>query len=159
MAVGWIDKEAGFNKLLKNLQALEAKNIDVGFFDTVHECGINVAQIAQWQEEEGVAPHIPARPFIRVGFHSEVMSPRYKKAFNQLLDNVASGVESPTVACNRIGKRLETVMTLAIDDGARYTPNEKTWADRKARETGSTTPLIYTGTMRNSVKYKITTRR
>ena len=160
MVVTWRDDEREFDKLIKRVQKLEKKQVDVGFFDTKYgedNNNLYVAQVAQWQEEG--APNIYPRPFIRTGLHSAVTSPAYKKAFDKALDSVASNRESASSVCARLGKGLQLELSQAIEDGQRYYPNSDDWAAFKQATTGASSPLVFTGKMRDSVKYKITTRR
>lgn len=160
--VTWKNDEKEFDKLLKRMKSLEMKQVDVGFFNTTYSSengGLSVAQVAQWQEEGTIdsGGHIPARPFIRTGFHQEVMS-KYKAPINKALSNVASGTETPHAMCKRLGAGLQTEMQLAIENGSRYKANSVAWAAFKQSTTGASSPLIYTGKMRDSVKYRITNR-
>ncbi len=153
--VTWKDDEKGLDKLLKRLRELAIKEVQVGFFDTYYDDdnnGLSVAQVAQWQEEG--TQEIPSRPFIRTGFNNEVMS-MYKPQVNRMLDKVANGVITPHSACKSFGSDLKETMKLSIEEGHNYKANSASWAAFKARTTGSTTPLIFTGKMRDSVKYQV----
>jgi hypothetical protein len=156
----WKDNEKEFDKLLKRMQTLEKKKVDVGFFDTKYgeeNNNLYVAQVAQWQEEG--TPNIPPRPFIRTGLHSEVVSPKYKHAFSKAMDNVASGTETSANVCERLGAGLQMELSGVIDNGDKFVANKPDWAAFKQAVTGASSPLVFTGKMRDSVKYKITTRR
>lgn len=156
--VTWKNDEKEFDKLLKRMKSLELKQVDIGFFNTTYSSengGLSVAQVAQWQEEGTQTS--PARPFIRTGFHQEVMN-KYKAPMNKALSNVASGTETPHAMCKRLGAGLQTEMELSIENGSRYAPNSAAWAAFKQSTTGASSPLIYTGKMRDSVKYRIINR-
>lgn len=157
----WKENTKDFDRMLKNLQTLISREIKVGFFDTKYDDNnenLYVAQVAQWQEEghkEGTN-FAPPRPFFRQGFHNGVMSPAYKKPLGNLLSSVMSGVVSPTAAYKNLGEGLKFELEAAIDNGEAYAPNSPQWQEHKQKVYGTTSPLVYTGLMKDSVKYKIT---
>lgn len=157
----WKENTKDFDRVLKNLQTLISREIKIGFFDTTYDDNnenLYVAQVAQWQEEghkEGVN-FAPPRPFFRQGFHNGIMAPAYKAPLGKLLANVASGHLTPTAALKSLGDGLKFELEASIDNGEAYAPNSPAWQDHKQKIYGITSPLTYTGLMKESVKYKIT---
>lgn len=162
--MNWEEDTKTFDKMLSSISNLTSKEVNVGFFDDKYgdeNENLYVAQVAQWQEEghKDGQTFAPARPFFRVAFREEVNSVKYEKAFDKMLDNVFNGKESPHSGCKRLGEGLTLELQQIIEHGEIFAPNSERWANTKRMYYGTfLAPLVFTGKMRDSVKFKITTK-
>lgn len=159
----WKDDTKAFDRLISNLTKLSTKEIKVGFFDTTYDDNnenLYVAQVAQWQEEghKNGTNFAPPRPFFRQGFHNGVMSGKYREPLGKLIASVGDGLVTPQAACKKLGEGLKFELESSIENGQIYPPNSSAWQEHKQKIYGITTPLTYTGFMKDSVKYKITNK-
>lgn len=128
---------------LNNKLNLEAKKLEVGFFDTArYPNGVYVAQVARYQEFGTI--HIPVRPFFRrailnnmnnwVSFYKKDLSVSNNSAFS----------------LNRVGELMRRDIIKSID-AIETPPNKKSTIKAKK----SSKPLVDTGLLRRSVTYKV----
>jgi hypothetical protein len=150
----WIENTKAFDRLLKNLNTLETKEVKVGFFDKYYgpdNDNLPVAQVAQWQEE-GTPNGIPARPMFRVHLHNKIMT-SYKAPIGRSIKDIAEGRSTITKVLKLLGEGLELDLKGIISEGV-PPPNSPAWSAKK----GGLPPLTFTGHMQDSVSYKITTK-
>lgn len=135
-------------QLEKALKEIDKLAVFVGFqmADGTGENGVSVAEYALYNEM-GTSRGIPSRPFIRgsVDNHEDEINKFLEAAVKQILDGASAQAVLAKIGADHV-KRIQS----EIRDGS-FAPNSEVTIRRK----GSDHPLIDTGTMRQSVKYKI----
>jgi hypothetical protein len=147
-----IDKDRGWSALAQQLKSLGDAHVLVGVqgsqASAEHpDAGATVAQVASWNEFG--TGHIPARSFIRATIDLN------EKPLNALSAKLGQGVVlgkfGAGQALQLIGEHAVGLIKQRIADGI-APPNAPSTIARK----GSSTPLIaHTGTLRNSVTYRL----
>lgn len=141
-----------WDKLKKNLLKANSFEVQVGAFEDAkygpENDNLNVAQVMQWNEE-GTSTN-PVRPFMRVGFMAPIIKGSYDKYFIQSMERIALGESSFLKEYQRIGKIAEKDLKEVIADWD-TPPN----SPRTIAEKGFNDPLVDTGTMLNSITYRV----
>lgn len=141
-----IDKDLGFNGILDRLADMDGE-IDIGILDNAgnEENGETVANVAAYNEYG--TNHIPSRPFMRqtADKHGKAWGSFAQRATNRVIDGM--GAEQ---AKELIGNRAEGDMKKMVTQGD-FVPN----APNTIKQKGSSTPLIDTGRMRNSISHRV----
>lgn len=134
-------------RLKKALEEIRKLEVFVGFQagEAKSEDGVDVATYAAFNEI-GTST-IPSRPFIRqsVDGNADKIRAFQEQCIRQLVNG-----KSPEAVLRQIGVFQKGLVQEEITDGS-FTPNSPATIKRK----GSDKPLIDTGTMRQSVNYKI----
>lgn len=150
-----VDKKK-WEQVKKRLLTSSQNQLDIGFFREDQygsdNNNLNVAAVAAWNEfgDARWSVNIPPRPFMRTGLGNYVTTTAFKKILAGELKLVFSGKRTINKVYDSIGKVLtekvqETI--LELNDP----PNAPSTVERK----GFNDPLIDTGFMYDSVKYKI----
>lgn len=156
----WKEDTKGLDRILDNLAKLSAKEVQVGFFDKKYGDDNNnlyVAQVAQWNEEghmTGGGGYSPPRPFFRSHLFSSVKSSRYTTPLGKMIYKVMEKEQTVNSSLKKFGEGLALELAQIIDEGD-FAPNAPEWSAHKLKVTGSSTPLTYTGVMKDSVEYRI----
>lgn len=143
-----IDRDLGFSEIITNLKKLADKEIKVGIQgdeSAKYENGVSVIDVAIFNEYG--TDKIPSRPFIRQCF--ELHS---KEAFGRLekvVGFIGQGGDV-NVALGSVGQWYEQRMKHVLTNYA-WHPN----SIATIRQKGSSKPLIDTGQLRNSIRYKV----
>jgi len=134
-------------KLFKALEELAKLEVRVGFQkgEATADNGTDIADIAMWNEVGTV--HIPPRPFMRNSVDSN--EGVIKGNCLKVAEAVVNGM-SAEQALDILGNMQKGLIQDSIESGG-YTPN----APSTIRKKGSSTPLIDTGLMRQSVNYVV----
>lgn len=147
-------------KLRRRLQALQRQNVEWGFFEGVtymddERMWIPVARIA-YMQNYGLG--VPPRPFF--SDQTDALQ-RYRtklsKSVKPLLVNLFAGSVTNTRKPSHItalGNFLKEDLSKRIDDN-KYEKNAPWWAAYKRATTGRGDPLVWTGTMRDSVNFRV----
>lgn len=155
----------GLDKLLKRLQILERKEIRWGFFSNSRYGPENdnmyVASIAKLQEDGGrgaTGRAIPPRPFftsqaLRVITPSDHVGSKFLTLLGTAVKSTMTGGTDAS-AYSAVGKHLHDSLQEEII--AWNTPAN---APLTIKLKGFDDPLIHTGTMLESVEYKVVQRR
>ncbi len=98
--------------------------------------------------EFGTSRGIPERPFMRNSLRNN--SDKYIKALQTSAQRLALGQTDLSTVMEKLGNVAELDIKREID-GLKSPPN----APSTIRQKGSSNPLIDTGEMRNSVRYKV----
>ena len=89
-----VDKKVWLN-LKKEFVKAAANELQVGWFESDRygsdNDNLQMAQVAQWQEEGVASKGIPPRPFMRVGFRDKLIGTNGKASFERIIKSVASG--------------------------------------------------------------------
>lgn len=147
-----------WKQMSRRLTHGSGKTVQTGFFGTIHPSGFQVAQIAAWNEEGHINGGMfsgtitPARPFIRRGF----MPAAQKMIRNSYRDihRIAMGQLTWNSYYNELGRNFVVLMQKSIA-GWSNPPNTPITVSLK----GFNNPLVETGAMMASVKYKIVQKR
>lgn len=152
-----IDKFSIKKELLDSLKIKEDDNkiLEVGFFkDAKYENGLQVAQVAKWNEFGTV--HIPPRPFFRNAYNDNI-----KKWYNFLFQSIRKG-NSVEAAFKLVGEMskgdiVKSITSLKDPPNAPSTIKRKMKQGKKRKrgKLAVANPLIDTGFMRASVNYQI----
>ena len=153
---GYRDEDKGMEKIREEIAKLKCLGVKAGIVEGAGNVdGIAIAQYAAYNEF-GVPGKtkkwdIPPRPFIRgwLENHASEIKTMQEKLFKQVSD----GKMSATMAMQRLGQFAQDGIKKYIVGGV-FEPN----AETTIRQKGSSRPLIDTGTMRNSVRYEVTSR-
>src|SRR5699024_10936387 len=142
-------------KLKKRFNPSASKNVNVGWinppFYTDRREGLNVAQVAQWNEEGKVSitgASIPPRPFMRVGMAREIYKILRNK--DKELSEVFSGKMNWEQFYNSLSNQLKTALQEVIKEWS-LPPN----SPHTVRKKGFNDPLIETGLLLQSVETEI----
>jgi len=151
------DTDKGMEKIRKEIAALSELSVKAGIIEGAGSVdGVSIAQYAAYNEF-GVPGkkkkwRIPPRPFIRGFIENE--SAEIKATQEMLVKQVSEGKMSANTAIKRLGQYAQDGIKRYIMSGD-FEPNAEATIQRKK---GSSRPLIDTGTMRNSVRYKVIKR-
>lgn len=139
--------------LIKRVGQINHMTVDTGFFDTDRYGPDNenhyVATVA-WYNERGLGNLVPSRPFMEKTF-SDVMDLQfYARGMQAVFTDVLDQGRLTRRRLEDLGRHIQGVMTMNIADWS-TPPNSERWAAIKGRND----PLVFTGKMLSSVKYKV----
>lgn len=141
-----------WDAMKKNVIQPNPDELKIGFWpESVYgpdNDNLPVAQVAQWNEE-GTTTN-PPRPFMRVGLRSQLATSEYQAKFRQSVQRIVEGKTTFKQEYTLFGKELSFELQDVISKWS-TPPNSPDTVDAK----GSNDPLVWTGTMLESVKYKI----
>lgn len=147
-----VSDEKVWKKLQQNLKR-ESKEIEIGWWNSMHPTGVPVAQVAAWNEEGYYTSGMyqgyhPPRPFMSRDFRKfvEKNMPKYAA----YLTSVMQGSMTPSAMNNSIRKDLEDGLKQIIID---FDMPEN--SDLTVELKGFNDPLIHTGTMYDTVKTRL----
>lgn len=150
-----IDKDKGYKRITQMLlSGGKRANIKTGWFsgEQVASDGALVSEYAMFNEFG--TKHIPARPFMRHAFDTN--KDKYVTLMHRFWGMVTDGTMSFQGLLYRVGLEMR-------NDIVRSITAAKTWAKPLApgtiRAKKSTSPLIDTGAMRNTVWFETTDRQ
>jgi hypothetical protein len=144
-----IDRDLGWSKIKVNMTKLDNRSVKVGVMGNQSIEGVSVVDYAMYNEFG--TNRIPSRPFMAT------TADRYRtqvtKFAEVVIGNVIDGKYSVDVGLNRLGMWYQSKVQETIR-------NAKEWAVPNAASTiamkGSSSPLIDTGRMVQSVRYEVT---
>jgi hypothetical protein len=117
----------------------------------VHDGGVTMADLMSIHEFGTSDGHIPERAPIRSNDAKNV--PRYKKLTRDLLKSIVFKHKGVSEALAILGEAVQNDIKAGIKEGL-PPPNAPSTIARK----GSSTPLIDTGILLNSIRYKVNER-
>jgi hypothetical protein len=147
------DKDLGLGDIRKNIAALSKMAVKAGIVEgSGEQDGVEIAQYAAWNEY-GVPGKIPSRSFIR-GW-TDNKAENIKNTQERIVKKVTEGKWTADEAVMRLGEFAQDGIKSFIRTGD-FTPNDdRTIKLKTVRGKKGTTPLIDTGTMRNSIRYEV----
>lgn len=140
---------SGLDALIKNVKAIDNMEVQPGFFDDRYGSendNLYVAQVAHFNNTG--TSHAPRRPFMDNAFEDKSSKVLANKAMSDVFSAVIAG-RPVTPALSKLGEAFVDIIKTNIDDYPGS--NSKWWAEFK----GFNDPLLYTGRMLDSVKYRI----
>ena len=141
------DNDLGLKQIEKDLLTLGEYEIKIGLQsgDTLDD-GTPLAAIGAWNEYG--TSDIPSRPFMRST--SDTYKDKWANAQGKLLNRVIDGL-APIMAARTLGEMIQGDIQRHIRKG-NWVMNAPSTVKRKK----SNKPLIDTGHMRQSIRYKVT---
>jgi hypothetical protein len=158
------DKDLGLGDIRKNIAALSGMAVKAGIVEgSGEQDGVDIAQYAAWNEYGVKGPpvsengdgiwFIPPRKFIR-GWTDD-KAENIKTIQEKIVKKVSEGKWDADDAIKRLGEFAQDGIKSFIRTGG-FKPNaERTIKLKTVRGKKGTTPLIDTGTMRNSIRYEV----
>jgi len=143
--------DRGWNKILENHKNIKKLDIKVGLFGENADYKNNMAMLGAVHQFGSTKMNIPKRPFI-----SEAFDAKEQENKNFIVNEyrkVIDGKQNLKKMIDRIGVKHEGQIKKGITE-FNFAPNKPKTVQRK----GSSTPLIDSGQMRNSVKYKVVSK-
>jgi hypothetical protein len=132
------------------------KDVEVGWWNTMHPSGVPVASIVQWQEEgfyngpDSAFPgaYTPPRAFVRNNFMDSI--PNLVENYSTKFNMVMQGTLTKSSLYNSMKKDLEDLLKKTMLDFS-DPANSRTTVEIK----GFNDPLIETGTTYDSIKSRL----
>lgn len=148
MPVTFKDEDKGYIRIQRDIRALRDRSVKVGIMGSETVKGVSVVDYAMYNEFG--TRNIPARPFMATTYA------QYGDQMSQFIDYLASRMFVGLISADRvlrvIGESYQAKVQMTIR-------NAKEWAVPNAPGTiaqkGSSSPLIDTGRMIQSVRYEI----
>lgn len=144
-----IDKDLGFNRIMRNLEALDGTEIDAGIFANAgsDSRGTPYVDIALYNEFGTY--RIPARPAVRIA--SDENQRNWGDIIEAEVGTIISGGGGKAQMCKRVGKQMVKDIQSIFGDTSKLAPNAPSTIRRKGRNE----PLVDTGTLRSKVNYRV----
>ena len=135
-----LDRDLGFSQLLRDLEALEDVEVEVGIFD---------GEIAEYAAaNEFGTDTIPPRPFMSTA--ADENREKYSSMAEAQSARVSRGQTSLAAAASAIGIEARNDQIRSIQDGD-WEPNAPSTIARK----GSSRPLVDTGAMQRAITFRV----
>jgi len=144
-----VDKDKGWKRIQIDVKSLNGRSVKVGIIGNQQVDGVSVVDYAMYNEFG--TSRIPARPFMSktAELHTKDIIQFAEHLSGRLID----GKIGPTKALQNIGEQYQKYIKQTIRDAKSWAaPNADSTIERK----GSSSPLIDTGRMINSVSYEVT---
>lgn len=153
IVVGWIDGNGTAQKAYANLMRKKKTGKNQKALRLPASIAL-VARTLNYGREKGTTaegwsyPAIPARPFMK--FAAEIWEREFPKVLGRMMPSYLRGVMSIDGVLKTLGERAKNAVQKAIRE-CDYAP----LSPRTIKAKGSSTPLIDTGLMVNSVTFEI----
>nr|DAP61212.1 MAG TPA: virion morphogenesis protein [Caudoviricetes sp.] len=135
-------------RLQKELEYLQTHAVKVGVLGNGSANGVSVQDYAIFNEYG--TSHIPKRPFFRLSVGTQKAQNEIKEYLNTQIENIISGELTGQGAYENLGTFVVQKIKKTIMSG-NFAPNDAKTIKRK----GSSTPLIDTHSLYNSISYEI----
>lgn len=135
-------------RLQKELKYLQTHAVKVGVLGNGSANGVSVQDYAIFNEYG--TSHIPKRPFFRLSVGTKKAQNEIKEYLNTQIENIISGELTGQGAYDNLGTFVVQKIKKTIMSG-NFAPNDAKTIKRK----GSSTPLIDTHSLYNSISYEI----
>ena len=145
---GVIDRDVGFNRIVRDLQKLDGMEVVAGMLKDSGKAsnGASYVDIATWNEYG--TRRIPSRPFIRIS--ADTNRQAWAKTAQQCVNDVIDG-DSPTEAAQVIGHRMVEDIRKVFGDTSKLKANAPSTIKKKGRNE----PLVDSGEMRRRVNFRV----
>jgi len=152
-----IDKDRGMIQINKNFRQAREIHVAIGHFSDsgkTEDGELALAELMATHEFGSAKMNIPSRPVYRSTYDENIR--KVRKLQVMLWSLVLAGKLSPYVAAARLGAYYEGLLKLQFTKKqfAKLSPNYKVRPSGK-KVTPSSKPLIDTGNLRSSIKWKI----
>ena len=145
---GVIDRDLGFNRIMRDLEKLDGMEVVAGMLrdSGKAENGASYVDIAAWNEYG--TTRIPSRPFIRISADTNKQS--WEKLAQQCVNDVTDG-GSPRDAAQVVGHRMVEDIRKVFGDTSMLKANAPSTIKKKGRNE----PLVDSGEMRRRVNFRV----
>ena len=145
---GVIDRDLGYNRIMRNLQKLYGMEVVAGMLRDSGKAsnGASYVDIATWNEYG--TGHIPSRPFIRIS--ADTNKQAWEKLAQQCVNNVIDG-DSPRDAAQVVGHKMVEDIREVFGDTSMLKANAPSTIKKKGRNE----PLVDSGEMRRRVNFRV----
>ena len=144
-----IDKDLGYKRIFKDVKQMDGKGVKVGVMGGESVKGVSVVDYAVWNEFG--TKNIPKRPFMQRTADEKLAETL--KFSDYLVGKMIDGGITPDGVLKNLGEFYQKQIQMMIRTA-------KEWADPNAPATiarkGSSSPLIDTGRLVQSIRYEIT---
>lgn len=144
--VGVIDRDLGYNRIMRDLQKLDGMGVVAGMLKDSGKAsnGASYVDIATWNEYG--TKRIPSRPFIRIS--ADTNKQAWAKMAQQCVNDVIDG-DSPIEAAKVVGHRMVEDIRKVFGDTSKLKDNAPSTIKKKGRNE----PLVDSGEMRRRVNF------
>lgn len=145
---GVIDRDLGFNRIMRDLQKLDGMEVVAGMLKDSGKAsnGASYVDIATWNEYG--TRRIPSRPFIRIS--ADTNRQAWAKMAQQCVNDVIDG-DSPAEAAKVVGHRMVEDIRKVFGDTSKLKANAPSTIKKKGRNE----PLVDSGEMRKRVNFRV----
>ena len=145
---GVIDRDLGFNRIMRDLQKLDGMEVVAGMLKDSGKAsnGASYVDIATWNEYG--TRRIPSRPIIRISAATNKQA--WTKIAQQCINDVIDG-DSPTEAAQVVGHRMVEDIRKVFGDTSKLKANAPSTLKKKGRNE----PLVDSGEMRRRVNFRV----
>jgi hypothetical protein len=146
---GVIDRDLGWNKIIRDLQELDGTEISAGVLKNAgsDSRGTPYADIAIYNEYG--TRRIPARPAVRIA--SDEHKGEWQDVVAQGIDATIAGHGNKQALCDKVGKKMVKDIQSIFGDKSKLKGNAPATIKKKGRDD----PLIDTGKLRSVVNYRV----
>ena len=146
---GVIDRDLGFNRIMRDLERLDGTEVVAGMLRDSGKAknGASYVDIAAWNEYG--TGRIPSRPFIRIS--ADTNKQAWEKLAQQCVNNVIDG-GSPRDAAQVVGHRMVKDIRKVFGDTSMLKANAPSTIKKKK---GRNEPLVDSGEMRRRVNFRV----
>lgn len=144
-----IDKDLGFNRIMRSLEDLDGTEIDAGILQNAgnDSRGTPFVDIALYNEFGTY--RIPARPAVRLA--SDEHQQDWSNTIESEVNSIIGGGGNKSRMCKRVGKQMVKDIQSIFGDTSKLAPNAQSTIRRKGRNE----PLVDTGTLKSKVSYRV----
>lgn len=143
-----IDRDLGYQRIKLNFKQLEGREVKIGIMGGESAEGVSIVDYAVYNEFG--TKNIPSRPFMSTT--ADQNRDEVQKFAGALVGKIIDGKLSVDIALKNLGEWYQKKLQMTIR-------NAKSWAAPNAPATvarkGSSSPLIDTGRMVQSVRYEV----
>lgn len=143
-----VEELGDLERLQKELEYLQTHAVRVGVLGNDNTNGVSVQEYAIFNEYG--TSHIPSRPFFRLSVGTQKAQNEIREYLNAQIENIVSGGLTGQGAYDNLGTFVVQKIKKTIMSG-NFAPNDAKTIKRK----GSSTPLIDTHSLYNSISYEI----
>lgn len=145
---GVIDRDLGFNRIMRDLQKLDGMEVVAGMLKDSGKAsnGASYVDVATWNEYG--TRRIPSRPFIRIS--ADTNKAAWSKMAQQAVNDVIDG-DNPREAAQVIGHKMVEDIRKVFGDTSKLKANAPSTIAKKGRNE----PLVDSGEMRRRVNFRV----
>jgi hypothetical protein len=143
-----VEELGDLERLQKELEYLQTHAVKVGVLGNGSTNGVSVQEYAIFNEYG--TNHIPSRPFFRLSVGTQKAQNEIKEYLNAQIENIVSGGLTGQGAYDNLGTFVVQKIKKTIMSG-NFAPLDSKTIKRK----GSSTPLVDTHSLYNSISYEI----
>jgi hypothetical protein len=143
-----IDKDLGYKRIFNDIKQLDNRSVKIGIMGGETNEGTSVVDYAVYNEFG--TSRIPARPFMQTT--ADQSRDEVFKFSGFLVGKMIDGALKPDIVLKNLGEFYQKRLQMTIRNAKEWaTPN----APSTVKQKGSSSPLIDTGRMVQSVRYEV----